>query len=172
MGYALFANRKIFYTNLVFTLQQQLDNIAQQRMSLINFSGNISDGVVTVEEMASDAANYNNYAEYLAGADAYAHTADSEGGAGTTVGDIGSMAANKNNSEEYLASIAEMLNKSVNEAYSKQYQKKLEALENELDMKQKSIETKLTAAEKQLEAIQEAEGKAIEEATPKYSGLS
>ena len=172
MGYALFANRKIYYTNLVFTLQQKLDNISQQKQSLLNFSANISDGVVTIEEMASDATNYGNYSEFLAGAEAYANKADDEGGAATTTGAIGELALNQNDSEEYLQAVAEMLNKSVNEAYSKQYSKQLEAQENELDMQQKKIETQLTAAQQQLESIEQAEGNAITSATPKYSGLA
>ncbi len=171
MGYALFANRKIYYTNLIFSIQQQLDNITQQKMSLMNFSGNISDGQVTVDEIASDASNLSNYKDYLAGADAYANKADDEGGAATSIGEIGGMAAQQNNSEEYLASIAEMLNKSVNEAYSKQYSKKLEILENQLDMKQKQLETKLTAAQSQLQTIEQAEAQAIQQATPKFAGL-
>lgn len=171
MAYALFSRRKIYYTNLVFTLQSQLDNIMQQKNSIVSFAANIADGKVTVDEIASDPTNFNNYAEYLQGADAYINTADDEGGAATSIGEIGSMAANQNNSEEYLASIAEMLNTSVNQAYAEQYSKKLEALENQLDMQQKRIETKLTAAEKQLEAVEEAEGDAIDRATPKFNGV-
>lgn len=171
MGYALFANRKIYYTNLVNTLQSKLDNIMQQKQSMLNFSANIADGKVTVDEIAGDATNFNNYAEYLQGADAYINTADSEGGAATSIGEIGSMAAEQNNSEEYLASIAEMLNQSVNEAYSKQYNKKLEALENQLDMQQKKIETQLSVAQSQLQAVEQAEGQAIQNATPKYNGV-
>lgn len=171
MGYALFANRKIMLTNLVFTLQCKLDNIMQQKQSLINFSANISDGKVTVEEIASDPTNFNNYAEYLQGADAYINTADDEGGAATSIGEIGSLAQEQNNSEEYLASIAAMLNEAVNQEYAKQYNKKLEALENQLDMQQKKIETQLTAAQNELQAVEQAEGKAIENATPKYNGV-
>ncbi len=171
MGYALFANRKIFYTNLIFTLQSRLDNIMQQKNSLLNFSANISDGKVTVEEIASDPTNFNNYSEYLQGADAYINTPDDEGGAATSIGEIGSMAANQNNSEEYLASIAEMLNTSVNQEYAQQYSKKLEVIENQLDMQQKKIETQLTAAQNQLQAVEEAEGQAIERSTPKYNGV-
>ena len=171
MGYALFANRKIYYTNLVFTLQSKLDNIMQQKQSLLNFSANISDGKVTIEEIASDATNFNNYAEYLQGADAYINTPDDEGGAATSIGEIGAMAADQNNSEEYLAAIAEMLNQSVNEEYAKQYNKKLEAVENQLDMQQKKIESQLSVAQSQLQAVEEAEGQAIEKATPKYNGV-
>ncbi len=172
MAYALFANRKIYYTNLVFTLQQKLDNISQQKQSLLNFSANISDGVVTVDEIASDATNYNNYTNFLAGADAYASTADDEGGAATTTGAIGDLALAQNDSEEYIQAVAEMINQSVNTAYAKQYSKQLEAQENELDMQQKKIETQLTAAQQELQSIEQAEGNAISQATPKYSGVA
>ncbi len=172
MGYALFANRKIYYTNLIFTLQQKLDNISQQKRSLLNFSANISDGIVTVDEIASDATNFGNYSEFLAGADSYATLTDDEGGSSTTTGAITEMAINQNYSEENLQAIAEMINKSVNEAYSRQYAKKLEAAENDLDMQQKKIETQLTAAQQQLQAIEQAEGNAITSATPKYAGLA
>lgn len=171
MGYALFARRKIYYTNLIFTLQSQLDNITQQKNKMISFAANISDGKVTVDEIANDPTNFNNYSEFLQGADAYVNTADDEGGAATSIGEIGSMAANQNNSEEYLASIAEMLNTSVNQEYANQYAKKIEALENQLDLQQKRIETKLSAAEKQLQAVEEAEGQAIERSTPKFNGV-
>lgn len=171
MGYALFANRKIYYTNLVYTLQSKLDNIMQQKQNLLNFSSNIADGKVTVEEIASDASNFNNYSAYLQGADAYINTADDEGGAATSIGEIGSLAAEENNSEEYLASIAEMLNTSVNEKYAQQYSKKLEAMENQLDMQQKKIETQLSTAQSQLQAVEDAEGQAIQNATPKYNGV-
>ena len=171
MAYSLFSNRKIYYTNLVYNIQSQLNNIMQQKISLTNFSANISDGVVTIDEIASDASNLQNYKEYLEGADAYINTPDDEGGSGTSVSDVGALAAEQNDSEEYLASIAEMLNTSVNEAYATQATKKLEALENQLDLKQKQLETKLTAAQSQLETIEQAEAQAIQKATPKYAGL-
>ena len=172
MGYALFAHRKIFYTNLVFTLQSKLDNIMQQKQSILTFSANIADGQVTVEEMAQDASNFGNYGEFLLGAQEYIEKADADGGAGTTVSEMGSLAAEQNNSEEYLAAIADMLNQVVNERYAQGYNKKLEAIENQLDMEQKKIETKLTAAQQELQAIEDAEGQAIEKAQPKYSGVS
>lgn len=171
MGYALFANRKLYYTNLVFTLQSKLDNISQQRQSLLNFSANISDGKVTTDEIASDASNFGNYAEFLQGADAYINTDDADGGAASTITSIGDFASAQGYSEEQMATIAELLNESVNETYARQYAKKLEAVENQLDMQQKKIETQLTAAQQQLQAVEQAEGQAIQAATPKYSGI-
>ena len=171
MGYALFANRKIYYTNLVFTLQSKLDNIMQQKQSLLNFSANIADGKVTIEEIANDPTNYNNYTNFLLGIDSYIVTADDEGGAATTIGEIGAMATEYNSDEEYLASIAEMLNQSVSEKFAQSFNKKLEAVENQLDMQQKKIESQLSVAQSQLQAVEEAEGQAIEKATPKYNGV-
>ena len=38
-------------------------------------------------------------------------------------------------------------------------------------MQQKKIESQLSAAQSQLQAVEEAEGQAIEKATPKYNGV-
>lgn len=171
MGYSMFANRKIYYTNLIYTLQSKLDNITQQKQSLLNFSANISDGVVTVEEIAGDATNYNNYLEYLAGAEAYVSTSDEDGGAEDSINAILGIAAEEDDSDEYLATIAELLSEEVNEEYAKQYTKKLEALENELDLQQQKIQTQIDVAQSDLEAAEEAEADAIEKATPKYNGV-
>lgn len=171
MGYALFANRKLYYTNLIFTLQSRLDNIMQEKNRVLTFSANISDGIVSVEELAQDPANFANYVEFLNGAAAYKDADEADGGMGTRVSEIGSVAYNQNPSEENLAAIAELLDTAVNELYVKQTNKQLEVYENQLDMEQKKIETKLTAAQNELKAIEQAEGQAIENATPKYTGV-
>ncbi|MGM9994755.1 MAG: hypothetical protein ACI37R_08530 [Candidatus Avigastranaerophilus sp.] len=172
MAYGLFCRKKIYLTNLVFTLQSQLDNIMEQKQKMLNFSANIADGKVTAEELASDPTNFNNYGEFLTSYDAFINTSDDEGGAASTIGSIGSVAMEENNSEAYVAAIAEMLNQSVGTEYAQQYSKKIDAMENQLDMQQKRIETKLSAAEKQLEATEQAEAKAIERSTPKYDGVA
>lgn len=166
MGYALFANRKIFYTNMVYSLQTKLDNIMQQKQNLLNFSSNIADGKVTVEEIAGDITNFNNYAEYLHAADEYMNNEASE-----AISNTGSLATEQNDSEEYLASIADLINTSVNEKFAQEYNKKLEAMENQLDMQQNKIESQLSVAQSQLQAVEEAEGQAIQNATPKYNGV-
>ena len=70
MGYALFANRKIYYTALLSQLQMRLDEINQQRYDLMTYSANISDGEVTLEEITGDASNYGNYVQFMQGAEA------------------------------------------------------------------------------------------------------
>ncbi len=171
MGYALFANRKIYLSNMVFTLQQKLDNIMQQKQSLLNFSANIADGIVTVDEIAGDPTNLNNYAEYAASYEQWKSISDADGGCMDSINSTMGMAADQNSSDEYLASIATILNTKLSEEFSKQYNKKLEVIDQQLEIQQKKIETQLTAAQNQLKAVEEAEGQAIENATPKYNGV-
>ena len=44
-------------------------------------------------------------------------------------------------------------------------------MENMIDKQQANIETKLTATQQELQKVQEAEGKAIQNSTPKYGGI-
>ena len=43
--------------------------------------------------------------------------------------------------------------------------------ENAIEMEVKALDTEVTALQKQLEAVEEAEGKAIDRATPKFNGV-
>ena len=45
------------------------------------------------------------------------------------------------------------------------------AQEQAIEVEVKRLDTKVTAIQKQLEAVEQAEGKAIDRATPKFSGL-
>ncbi len=171
MGYALFARRKIYYTNLVNELNQKIDNITQQKQSLLNLSANVADGSVTIDEIAADPTNLSNYVDFLEGVEAYENTDDADGGAATSISTIGDLAVDNGYSEEELQSIAELLNSACSTKYAEVYEKQLEAQENQLDLQQKRLETQLTAAQSQLESVEQAEGDAIENATPKYSGV-
>ena len=172
MGYALFANRKLYLHNMEFMLQQKLDNIMRAEQRMLEFSANITDGKVTIEEMASDPSNYYNYMTFLGGSDAFKDMEDADGGYGTTVSEIGNMAYETDQSEAYLAAVASLLDTSVGEIYAQQECKKVEAEQHRLEMEKNKIETQLTAVQKEIESVEDAEGKAIEQATPKYSGVS
>lgn len=172
MAYCMFLRRSLYLTNKIFTLQSQIENIMEQKQSLLEFSANISDGVLTPEELANDPKNFNNYAEFYQSYQAFTETADSEGGAATTIGAIMTQAADQYPNDQSMMAINELLKSSVSQEYAKQYSKRIDALENELDIKQKKLETKLAAAEKELESVEQAEAKAIDRATPKYDGLA
>ena len=178
MGYALFASRKIMYTNLVNTLQMKLDNIMMQKQSLLTFSANISDGQITAEEVANDLTNLTNYNDYNTAYASYdPYTQDANGNIISLrdytqqQAELASANMDDETAAAYIQSQMYSAEKSIADSFSKQYTKKLEALENQLDLEQERIESQLTVAEKQLEAVEEAEGKAIDRATPKYNGV-
>ena len=168
MGYALFTCRKIYYVNMINNLNAQLDNIAQQKQSLLTLSANIADGKVTVDELASDPTNLNSYMSFIQGSDAFKQA---EQGAGDVTGTIGGFMTNQNYSEQDMQAISQLLDESLGSEYAKAQSKKLTANENILDMQQKRLETKLSAAQKQLDSIEQAEAQAVDRATPKYAGL-
>ena len=169
MAYAMFTHQKISLTNRIFLLQQQLNNIMDQKQKLLNFSANIADGVVTVEEMASDPTNIKNYGDFVQSYLAWKQKPDAEGGCANSLATIGGL--NTSTDEATIAALAEVLETSVSTEYARAYQKKLDAIENQFDMQQQRIQTKLSAAEKQLEQVEQAEAKAIDRATPKYDGV-
>ncbi len=174
MGYALFANRKIFLTNSLNMLQLQLDAIMQQKQSLLQFSANIADGYVTAEEMASDASNMPYYENYFMGLDQYG-SSDQVNEASGRVADQarGELGENSDavTEQSYLMNIQSLFDQEVREKYSEAEMKKIAVQENKLDMQQKKLETQISAVQNQLKAVEEAEGQAIERSTPKYNGV-
>lgn len=178
MGYALFASRKIMYTNLVNVLQMRLDNIMMQKQSLLTFSANISDGQLTAEEVAGDLGNLTNYNDYQSAYAAYdPYTQDANGNivslreSTRQQAELASANMDANTATAYIQSQMYTAEKSIADNFAKQYTKKLEALENQLDLEQERIQSQLSVAEKQLEAVEEAEAKAIDRSIPKYNGV-
>lgn len=169
MGYSLFTSRKLFYCNMISMINSQLDTIAQAKMNLMTLSANIADGKITAEEIASDPMNLNNYIGFIQGSDAFKQ---SEEGGGSAAGVVSDLMNEKQYSKEDFDAIAKLLDESLGAEYAKVQSKRLAAEETKLDLQQKRLETKLTAAQQQLQQIQEAEGRAIESATPRYAGLA
>ncbi len=168
MGYALFANRKIYLTNQIFLLQSTLDNIERQKYDLLTFSANIADGEVTIEEIASDAGNYATYATYLKGAQAYKETDE---GVQNTAQGINGLATDQGYDEATMLMINEMIGQQVDEKYAQQVSKQLEAKEAKLDAQMKRIETQISAVQSELQSVEQAEAESISRATPKYKGV-
>ena len=57
------------------------------------------------------------------------------------------------------------------EYYQNVESKRIAAMENQLEMKQKKIESQITIVQNDLQSCEQAEAKAIQNATPKYAGL-
>ncbi len=169
MGYSLFTCRKIYYCHMISEINRQLDQICMEKQNLMTLAANISDGKITVDELASDPMNFNNYMGFIEGSEAFKQ---SEEGAGNAVSAIGGFLTGKEYSEQDAAAIAQLLDESLGSEYAKVQSRKLTAEENKLELQQKRLETKLTAAQNQLQAIEQAEGRAIQNATPKYAGIA
>ena len=168
MGYALFANRKIYYTSLKNQLQMKLDAVSQKRFDLMTYSANISDGDITFDEISGDLQNYGNYVRFWQEAEAYRATDDEYQTAYTeTMG----RAQDANYDDESLWQLEQSLIKSGNEAYAEKLSKKLEVEEAKLEAEQKKIESQLSVVDSQLQAVEQAEGDAITKSAPKFAGL-
>ena len=114
----------------------------------------------------------NNYIEFMNGAQVFKSSEEGGGDVEPMMNELYQQEAKDKVDQRKLAILQENLNKKLDREYSKSITKKLTARELVLDQKQKVLETKLTAAQQQLQAIQQAEGRAIQEATPKYAGLA
>lgn len=175
MGYALFAAQKINYSNLIFNYQMQLNEISEQRLQLTEFIANISDGNVSMDEILSDPTNTSSYLAYMEDCNSYIDENisgnEERGIAAAPLENAAESYYGENYTSEQLAQIESAYRQSYANEYSKYYQKQLEVEDQKLESKQKKIETKLTAAQKQLEAVEQAEGNAINSATPKYAGI-
>ena len=162
MAYGMLTSRKIHYTWLVNEIQMQLDQICQEKQSLLTLSAHIADGVVTPEEFASDPKNVANYLVFQEEVGSYRDS--------NLEGAMDSFKKREYSAEESDA-LRQYLSNSMAVEFAKQKARELSVVENQLDMQQKRLETKLTAAQKQLEAIEQAEARAVQNATPKYAGL-
>ena len=146
MGYALFAQRKLVLDGLVNSIQLQQTQRSDEQMRLATNTLTLQSRVSNTQ--AGQAAELGKLYEQLAAAD------DS------------TIRQSINNQIESRQRFFEAEIQTIN---NKIYQTSMK--ENAIEMEVKRLDTKLTALQKQLEKIEEAEGKGIEGATPKFSGI-
>ncbi len=146
MGYALFAQRKLVLDCQLNAAQAEQMQAANAQMALATKSAGLSRQLAAAQEAQSLelAAEY----EKLSG------TTDS--GERQTINDR--IAQLQNGFDSQNASIN-------NEIY------KTSVSETAIEMTVKRLDTMVTALQKQLEAVEQAEGQAIDRATPKFKGL-
>ena len=145
MGYALFAQRKLVLNNQISATELQQTQRSNEQYFLATQSSGLQQQLSSL--LSSQALELQPLYERLANA------------------------ADSNERARIQAEIQEMQNmhKLEEEKINRQiYQ--IGINESALEMEVKRLDTKLTALMKQLEAVEEAEGKAIERATPNFSG--
>ena len=146
MGYALFAQRKI-------VLDGQLNNVQLQQTQRSNEQYALATQTLSLQQQLTsmNAAQSGELATLYA---ALASTTNSN-----SRDSINAQISQKQ--EEFEAEI-DAINREIYQVSVK---------ENAIEMEVKRLDTMVTALQQQLEAVEEAEGQAIDRATPKFKGV-
>ncbi len=146
MGYALFAQRKL-------VLDGELNCLQLQQTQRSNEQYNLATQTLSLQQqLTSMSASQSNE---LAGLYEKLADADSEADRNSINGEIEAKQAafekelDQINRQIYLTSVKE----------------------NAVEMEVKRLDTEVSAIQKQLEAVEQAEGAAIDRATPKFGGV-
>lgn len=175
MGYALLSARKLLLTNRINAFNYELIRLSQQKHELLQYGTGISDGYLDFEEMAGMPMCMRPFALQ------YAMVGQGQARMGA-MADTDCMLAQmmsspfaqnfENNPQALMAFQSNLFQQALkarlNEA-KKAEEARIHVIENEIDMKQKRIETQLAAANSELQSVEKAEDAAIGRATPKYA---
>ena len=146
MGYALFAQRKLVLDGQLNSAQLQQTQRSNEQYALATQTLNLNQQLTSMS--ASQAGELAGLYEQLADAD------------GTTKRDrINAQIQQKQ--QEYEQEV-DSINREIYQVSVK---------ENAIEMEVKRLDTMVTTLQKQLEAVEEAEGSAIDRATPKFNGV-
>ena len=146
MGYALFAQRKLVLDGQLNSAQLQQTQRSNEQYALATQTLNLNQQLTSMS--ASQAGELAGLYEQLADAD------------GTTQRDrINAQIQQKQ--QEYEQEV-DSINREIYQVSVK---------ENAIEMEVKRLDTMVTTLQKQLEAVEEAEGSAIDRATPKFNGV-
>ena len=145
MGYALFAQRKLVLDGLVNAVQLQQTQRSDEQMRL-------ATNTLTLQSRVSNtqAAQSHQLSQLYTQLSAQTNS------------DV------RNSINNVIAAEQEKFDEEINKINQEIYNTSIK--ENALEMEVKRLDTKLQALQKQLEKVEEAEGKGIDRATPKFSG--
>ena len=178
MGYALFAQRKLALTSMLNVYQVQLEDIQEQKMNLLNYSAATADGYITADEWADNPQLFNQFNSFeLAFQNSIA--VHNEDGTVATTEDgkpITQVVQYVNNVIKPDVSQYEAYCNQVEASYRSNYATNVESKrianeETKLDMQMKKLETKISAIQNEIQSVEQAEARAIQNSTPKYGGL-
>ena len=145
MGYALFAQRKIVLDGELNSVQLQQTQRSNEQYALATKTLSLNQQLTSISAAQSSEL-----------ADLYAQLSSSDSGARES---INALITSKQ--EEFDAEL-DQINRQIYEVSVK---------ENAIEMEVKRLDTMVTTLQQQLEAVEEAEGQAIERATPKFNGV-
>lgn len=177
MGYALFAQRKIVLTAQLNSAQIQQTQRSDEQYKLATQNLSLS------QQMTSLTASQANELAMLYGQLAAVGEGDGEliNKAGTVVREADGTIEDEEKFFDALEEQRNDINAKIN-AKQQENQREIDQInrkiyligvkEASVEMEVKRLDTMVTALQQQLEAVQDAEGKAIEKATPKFKGVA
>ena len=161
MGYALFAQRKLVLTGQINYVSLQQTQRSNEQYILASNTLSLQQQLTSMQ--SSQALQLSRYYEELA--------------------NVGSEYEDQeitDEIEEEMERDRESINAKIKQMETK-FEAELDAInrkiyivgikEKAIEMQVKNLDTKLSALQKQLEAVEEAEGSAIDRATPKFNGV-
>ena len=146
MGYALFAQRKI-------VLDGQLNNVQLQQTQRSDEQYALATQTLSLQQQLTSM----NAAQSGELANLYAALAST-----TNSNSRDSINAQIQQKEQEFEAEIDSINREIYQVSVK---------ENAIEMEVKRLDTMVTALQQQLEAVEEAEGQAIDRATPKFKGV-
>ena len=181
MGYALFAQRKVMLTGQLNMVQLQQTQRSNEQYLLATQTLSLQQQLSSMQ--SSQALELADYYELLA-AVGTTGIDKSELPKDKKYGEKAQAIINKTYQDKGDQSAAELCRQDINDEIKKLEQKQKAELdeinrkiylvsvkENAIEMQVKSLDTQVSAIQKQLEAVEEAEGSAIDRATPKFKGV-
>ena len=177
MGYALFAQQKLVLCGLINTVQMQQLDRSNEQMKLSTNTLTLQSKVSRLQANQADqlAKEYDKLSKYAVSDDKYDEMKKStlsgkefEAEFGFSKSELGNM-IKKSSIDNKIKIIQQNFESEIDGINA---EIKLTSMkENAIEMEVKRLDTRLTALQQQLEKIEEAEGKGIEKATPKFSGI-
>ena len=146
MGYALFAQRKL-------VLDGQLNNAQLQQTQRSNEQYKLATQTLSLQQQLTS-LNAAQSTELAAMCEQLAEAGDDKA--------RDSIQAKITAKEKSFEQEIDKINRDIY---------KVSVIENALEMEVKRLDTMVTALQKQLEAVEQAEGQAIDRATPKFKGV-
>ena len=146
MGYALFAQRKL-------VLDGQLNNAQLQQTQRSNEQYKLATQTLSLQQQLTS-LNASQSTELAAMYEDLAAAGDENARAQVQA----KITAKEKSFEQEI----DKINRDIY---------KVSVMENALEMEVKRLDTMVTALQKQLEAVEQAEGQAIDRATPKFKGV-
>lgn len=173
MGYALISARKVHLTSKINQLNYELMKISQQRHELHIYGSGLSDGYLDFEEMFGMPMALRPFALQYA---MNGHKTALEGAGQDAQLGFAQLMGTPYGAQLPQEQHASLLNALFQQAFKtrlaeakKAEEARIHVIENELDMKQKKLETQLAAANQELQSVEKGEEAAIGRATPKYA---